>query len=53
MKTVFDKPTGEELISRINTLNENSTPQWGTTNIYQMLKHCALCEENVPGQEEI
>jgi hypothetical protein len=25
MKTVFDKTTRDELINRINTLNENST----------------------------
>ncbi len=28
MKTIFDKTTREELISRINLLNDNSTPQW-------------------------
>lgn len=29
MKTVFDKTTRDELINRINTLNENSIAQWG------------------------
>ncbi|MEO6732648.1 MAG: DUF1569 domain-containing protein [Ferruginibacter sp.] len=45
MKTIFDQATRNELINRINSLNENSTAQWGKMNIYQMLKHCTLCEE--------
>jgi Protein of unknown function (DUF1569) len=44
VKTVFDKITRDELITRINKLNENSTAQWGKMNIYQMLKHCTLWE---------
>ena len=44
MKTIFDDITREQLIRRINTLNENSKPQWGKMNIYQMLKHCNLAE---------
>ena len=31
-------------------LNENSTAQWGRMNIYQMLKHCVLCEEMYLGK---
>jgi hypothetical protein len=50
MKTVFDKTTRNELIARINTLNENSTAQWGKMNIYQMLKHCTLWEEMLSGK---
>ena len=50
MKTIFDKNTREELINRINSLDENSTPQWGKMNIYQMLKHCTLCEEMYLGK---
>jgi len=45
MKSVLDKTTREELISRINQLDEDSTAGWGQMNIYQMLKHCVLCEE--------
>jgi len=45
MKSVLDKTARCELISRINKLDENSQPQWGEMNIYQMLKHCRLCEE--------
>ncbi|HEY8937364.1 MAG TPA: DUF1569 domain-containing protein [Cyclobacteriaceae bacterium] len=50
MKTIFDKATREELIKRINTLNETSTAQWGEMNIYQMLKHCRLWEEMIQGR---
>jgi hypothetical protein len=52
MKTIYDKTTREELIDRINTLNENSTAQWGKMNIYQMLKHCTLWEEWVLGRKK-
>lgn len=50
MKTVFDKKTREELISRIQMLNEDSTALWGRMNIYQMLKHCTLWEEMITGK---
>ena len=45
MKSVLDKAARCELITRINKLDEYSQPQWGEMNIYQMLKHCRLCEE--------
>lgn len=49
MKTVFDTSTRNELISRINSLNENSRPQWGKMTVDQMLKHCRLWEEMALG----
>ncbi len=52
MKTVFDKTTRDELITRINTLNENSKAQWGEMNIYQMLKHCTLWQEWILGRKK-
>jgi len=45
VKTIFDKITRDELIGRINLLNENSIAQWGKMNIYQMLKHCTMWDE--------
>jgi hypothetical protein len=45
MKTIFDKTTRDELINRINMLNENSNARWGKMNIYQMLKHSTLWQE--------
>ena len=52
MKTVFDKTTRDELTGRIKTLDENSMPQWGKMNIYQMLKHCNLAEEMYLGKKK-
>ena len=45
MKSIFDKQKRDELINRIDSLNENSKAAWGKMNIYQMLKHCTLWEE--------
>lgn len=50
MKTVYDKSTRDELIARINSLNENSTAMWGKMNVYQMLKHCSMWEEMAFGE---
>ena len=45
MKSILHQSIREELINRINQLDESSKAQWGEMNIYQMLKHCVLCEE--------
>lgn len=50
MKTIFDKATRDALIARIEALNENSKPQWGKMNVYQMLKHGVACEEMYLGR---
>ena len=50
MKTVLDKPTRDELIARINKLDENSRAQWGKMNVTQMIKHCRLWEEMISGE---
>jgi len=52
MKTIFDKSTLDELISRINRLTENSEPQWGKMNPYQMVKHCSQWEEMMLGKKK-
>ena len=38
------------MINRVDSLNDNSTIQWGKMNVYQMLKHCILCEEMYLGK---
>lgn len=38
------------MITKIKTLNENSTAQWGKMNVYQMIKHCRLWEEMIFGE---
>ncbi|MGZ3844971.1 MAG: DUF1569 domain-containing protein [Flavisolibacter sp.] len=50
MKSVLDQSAREELINRINRLNENSKAEWGQMNVFQMLKHCVLCEELYMGK---
>src|ERR1700751_710093 len=52
MKTVLDKTTRDELINRINSIDENSRAQWGKMNAYQMLKHCRLAEEMYLGKKK-
>ncbi|MEO6304556.1 MAG: hypothetical protein ABIP51_15460, partial [Bacteroidia bacterium] len=52
MKTVLDKTTREELIGRINSLNENSKAQWGKMNVQQMIMHCTLWEEMAFGKRK-
>ena len=52
MKSIFGGTTRSELINRINTLNENSLAKWGKMNIYQMMKHCVMCEEMYLGKKK-
>lgn len=52
MKSVFDKTTRDDLIKRINSLNENSKPFWGKMNIYQMLSHNAMWQQMMLGKLE-
>jgi hypothetical protein len=52
MNTIFDIQTRDNLIIRINSLNENSKAQWGKMNVYQMVKHCILCEEMYLGKTQ-
>ncbi|MEO6550453.1 MAG: DUF1569 domain-containing protein [Ferruginibacter sp.] len=51
MKTIFDQTTRDEIINRINTLNENSSVQWGKMNVCQMVKHCTLWEQMIQGDK--
>jgi hypothetical protein len=52
MKSIFDKATRDEIINRINTLNENSKAQWGKMNVSQMMKHCTQFEEMSLGKKK-
>jgi Protein of unknown function (DUF1569) len=44
MKSIFNKTDRDEIIERIDTLNENSKPGWGKMTVGQMVKHCTICE---------
>ncbi|MBL7742299.1 MAG: hypothetical protein JNN00_02385, partial [Chitinophagaceae bacterium] len=50
MKSVLDTSVREELINRINSLNQQSNAQWGKMNVSQMARHCALCEDMFLGK---
>lgn len=50
MKTIFDKSTRDELVKRINSLDNNSTAQWGKMTLSQMLKHCTKWDEMALGK---
>ena len=52
MKTIFDKANRAEIINRINSLSENSTPQWGKMNVSQMMKHCSQWDEMALGKKK-
>jgi hypothetical protein len=52
MKSIFDKSTRDEIIMRINSLNENSKGQWGKMNVSQMLRHCTLWDEMALGKRK-
>lgn len=52
MKSIFDSITRNELVKRIESLNENSKAQWGKMNTYQMVKHCILCDEMFLGKKK-
>ncbi len=40
MKSIFETKHAIEITERINRLREESTPQWGTMQVSQMLAHC-------------
>jgi hypothetical protein len=50
MKSIFDKTTREEVIARVNSLNENSKAQWGKMTVAQMLRHCTQWDEMALGK---
>lgn len=39
MKTIFDKPTRDEIIIRIAAISADKSAQWGKMNVYQMVEH--------------
>ncbi len=53
MKSIYEPSAREELISRINAITSNNNPAWGKMNLYQMLKHCTMCEEMFLGDIKI
>src|SRR5450432_893818 len=52
MKSILDKTTRDEIMARINSLDENSKPEWGKMNVSQMLRHCTKWDEMALGKEK-
>jgi hypothetical protein len=42
---IFEEKTVNQLVSRINQLTHDTTPQWGKMNVGQMLAHCSVAYE--------
>lgn len=52
MKDFFTDDTLNELTSRINKLTSETTPQWGTMSVGQMLAHCVEPLRSAIGKEK-
>lgn len=53
MKTVFDPATRDELITRITSLTAQNQARWGKMDVYQMIRHSALCDDMFLGTIKI
>lgn len=47
MKNIFDTTVYHEVLERINTLNQESQPQWGKMDVAQMLAHCSVAYDGI------
>ena len=53
MKSILDSEIREEIIKRINSLDDGCEHQWGKMTVGQMVKHCTLCEELYQGKVKL
>lgn len=53
MTSIFDHKATEEIVQRIHSLRPDSAAHWGKMNVYQMLRHCTLCEQMMQGEIKI
>lgn len=53
MKSVYESSTRNELVSRISTLSPQHQALWGMMNVFQMVKHCTMCEDMLHGKIKI
>jgi hypothetical protein len=47
LPNIFEKNVSDEIVQRINKLNNNTQANWGKMNAAQMLSHCAVTYEMV------
>jgi GTP-sensing pleiotropic transcriptional regulator CodY len=52
MKSILDRCTRDELITRIQVLDEESLARWDKMNVFQMMRHCVRCEELYLGKRK-
>jgi len=45
MKNIYNQLHTSEILNRIENLNPNLKPQWGTMNVAQMLAHCSSFQD--------
>jgi hypothetical protein len=50
MKSIFERKTYDEILSRVNSLSTNSTASWGKMNVSQMMRHCSQWDEMALGK---
>jgi hypothetical protein len=53
MKSIFESATRNDLVNRVNTLTSDHTAKWGKMNVFQMVKHCKLCDDMFYGDLKI
>jgi hypothetical protein len=53
MKSIFESATTKELENRINSLSPQHSAQWGKMNVFQMVKHCTLCDDMMQGKIKV
>jgi len=53
MKSLFNPDAHQEILDRIEKLNENTSPQWGKMSVDQMLKHCQAPLEVAIGNKQL
>ena len=53
MPNFFDRETADRLLARIDRLTPQSTPEWGTMTVSQMLAHCSKPFETVYDPEYV
>ena len=49
ISTSINQKLREEIIARVWHLRPHAEPQWGTMNVFQMVKHCRLFEAWIHG----
>ncbi len=46
-KSLLDRRSANEIVTRVSLLTPDNTHQWGTMNVNEMLLHCNLCNRQI------